>query len=104
MHTTDATSRRQSRRRRGGADVFFVEARYHKSPKRAADQVRDIAGREEGLRDGVRRELYGIFVSGCLKRSGREWGRSTAARESPRGVPDLPGHRMDTESSAVRWR
>jgi len=40
--------------------VFFVEARYHKSPKRAADQVRYIAHREEGLRDGERRELYGI--------------------------------------------
>jgi hypothetical protein len=28
--------------------VFFVEARYHHSPKRAADQVRYIAHREEG--------------------------------------------------------
>jgi len=40
--------------------VFFVEARYHHNPKRAADQVRYIAHREEGLRDGQRRELYGI--------------------------------------------
>ena len=40
--------------------MFFVEARYHHSPKRAADQVRYIAHREEGLRDGQRRELYGI--------------------------------------------
>jgi hypothetical protein len=40
--------------------VFFVEAHYHHSPKRAADQVRYIAHREEGLRDGQRRELYGI--------------------------------------------
>jgi len=40
--------------------VFFVEARYHHSPKRAADQVRYIAHREEGLRDGQRRDLYGI--------------------------------------------
>jgi hypothetical protein len=40
--------------------VFFVEARYHHSPKRAADQVRYIAHREEGLQDGQRRELYGI--------------------------------------------
>lgn len=40
--------------------MFFVEARYHNSPKRAADQVRYIAHREEGLRDGQRRELYGI--------------------------------------------
>jgi hypothetical protein len=40
--------------------VFFVEARYHHSPKRAADQVRYIAHREEGLPSGERRELYGI--------------------------------------------
>jgi hypothetical protein len=40
--------------------VFFVEAHYHRNPKRAADQVRYIAHREEGLRDGQRRELYGI--------------------------------------------
>jgi len=40
--------------------VFFVEAKYHHNPKRAADQVRYIAHREEGLRDGQRRDLYGI--------------------------------------------
>lgn len=40
--------------------MFFVEAHYHHNPKRAADQVRYIAHREEGLRDGQRRELYGI--------------------------------------------
>lgn len=40
--------------------MFFVEARYHHNPKRATDQVRYIAHREEGLRDGRRRELYGI--------------------------------------------
>jgi hypothetical protein len=40
--------------------VFFVEAHYHHSPRRAADQVRYIAHREEGLRDGQRHELYGI--------------------------------------------
>jgi hypothetical protein len=40
--------------------VFFVEAHYHHNPKRAADQVRYIAHREEGLRDGQRRDLYGI--------------------------------------------
>ena len=40
--------------------MFFVEVHYHHSPKRAADQVRYIAHREEGLRDGERRELYGI--------------------------------------------
>lgn len=40
--------------------MFFVEAHDHHSPKRAADQVRYIAHREEGLREGERRELYGI--------------------------------------------
>jgi len=40
--------------------VFFVEARYHRSPERAAGQVRYIAHREEGLTDGRSRELYGI--------------------------------------------
>ena len=40
--------------------MFFVEAKYHHNPKRAADQVRYIAHREEGLRDGQQRELYGI--------------------------------------------
>jgi hypothetical protein len=40
--------------------MFFVEARYHRDPDRAAGQVRYIAHREEGLTDGQRRELYGI--------------------------------------------
>ena len=40
--------------------MFFVEARYHRSPKRAADNLRYIAHREEALPDGRRRELYGI--------------------------------------------
>jgi hypothetical protein len=40
--------------------MFFVEARYHRDPNRAAGQVRYIAHREEGLTDGQRRELYGI--------------------------------------------
>ena len=40
--------------------MFFVEARYHHSPKRAADQVRYIAHREIGLQGGEHRELYGI--------------------------------------------
>ncbi len=40
--------------------MFFVEARYHRSPDRAAGQVRYIAHREEGLTDGRRRELFGI--------------------------------------------
>jgi hypothetical protein len=41
-------------------EVFFVEARYHRDPRRAGSQVRYIAHREEGLTDGQRRELYGI--------------------------------------------
>jgi hypothetical protein len=40
--------------------VFFVEAHYQRNAKRAADQVRYIANREEGLRDGQRRDLYGV--------------------------------------------
>jgi hypothetical protein len=40
--------------------MFFVEARYHRDPSRASAQVRYIAHREEGLADGLRRELYGI--------------------------------------------
>ena len=40
--------------------MFFVEARYHRDPRRAGAQVRYIAHREEGLTDGRRRELYGI--------------------------------------------
>ena len=40
--------------------MFFVEAKYHNSPKRAGEQVRYIAHREEGLQRGERRELYGI--------------------------------------------
>jgi hypothetical protein len=40
--------------------MFFVEARYHHSPKKAGGQVRYIAHREEGLRGGERRELYDI--------------------------------------------
>jgi hypothetical protein len=40
--------------------MFFVEARYHRSPTRATGQVRYIAHREEGLTDGRRRDLYGI--------------------------------------------
>ena len=40
--------------------MFFVEAKYHNNPKRAGEQVRYIAHREEGLQHGERRELYGI--------------------------------------------
>jgi curved DNA-binding protein CbpA len=40
--------------------MFFVEARYHRNPKKAAEQIKYIAHREEGLPDGERRELFGI--------------------------------------------
>jgi hypothetical protein len=40
--------------------MFFVEAHYHRNPKRAIEQVKYIAHREEGLPEGERRELYGI--------------------------------------------
>ena len=40
--------------------MFFVEAKYHNSPKRAGEQVRYIAHSEEGLQRGERRDLYGI--------------------------------------------
>src|SRR5438067_1888063 len=52
--------RRRSRGHWTRTEMFFVEARYHRSPDRAAGQVRYIAHREEGLTDGQRRELYGI--------------------------------------------
>src|SRR5262245_28765444 len=42
------------------AEVFFVEAHYHRDPGRVGAQVRYIAHREEGLTDGQQRELYGI--------------------------------------------
>jgi hypothetical protein len=37
--------------------MFFVEARYDHSPKKAGGRVRYIAHREEGLRGGERRKL-----------------------------------------------
>src|SRR5437899_10787703 len=52
--------RRRSRGHWTRTEMFFVEARYHRSPDRAAGHVRYIAHREEGLTDGRRRELYGI--------------------------------------------
>src|SRR6266498_4159535 len=52
--------KRRARGRWTRTEMFFVEARYHRSPDRAAGQVRYIAHREEGLTDGRRRELYGI--------------------------------------------
>src|SRR5207247_9785936 len=52
--------KRRARGRWTRTEMFFVEARYHRSPDRAAGQVRYIAHREEGLTDGRRRELDGI--------------------------------------------
>ena len=65
--------------------MFFVEARYHRSPERAAGQVRYIAHREEGLTDGRRRELYGI---GERYRSfrGDEGAIRRALRDDARGL------------------
>lgn len=65
------------------AEMFFVEARYHRDPDRAGGQVRYISHRVEGLTDGRRRELYGIgeryrAFRGCetaIRRALREDGR-----------------------------
>ncbi len=64
--------------------MFFVEARYHRDPDRAGGQVRYIANREEGLTDGLRRELYGIgeryrSFGATRKQSGRPSARTVAA-------------------------
>jgi hypothetical protein len=65
--------------------MFFVEARYHRDPNRAGQQVRYIAHREEGLTNGQRRELYGI---GERYRSfrGDEASIRKALREDGRGL------------------
>ena len=65
--------------------MFFVEARYHRNPIRAAGQVRYIAHREEGLTDGQRRELYGIGERYRLMR-GDETVIRKALREDGRGL------------------
>jgi hypothetical protein len=65
--------------------VFFVEARYHRSPERAAGQVRYIAHREEGLTDGRPRELYGIGERYRAFR-GDERGIRRALRDDARGL------------------
>ena len=76
----------RTRRRKGrGADMFFVEARYHRDPRRAAGQVRYIAHREEGLTDGRRRELYGIGERYRALR-GDEPAIRKALREDGRGL------------------
>ena len=65
--------------------MFFVEARYHRDPRRAGAQVRYIAHREEGLTDGRRRELYGIGQRYRALR-GDEAAIRKAFREDGRGL------------------
>ncbi len=65
--------------------MFFVEARYHRDPSRAGAQVRYIAHREEGLTDGLRRELYGIGKRYRAMR-GDEHAIRNALREDGRGL------------------
>lgn len=65
--------------------MFFVEARYHRDPRRAGAQVRYIAHREEGLTDGQRRELYGIGERYRAMR-GDERAIQKALREDGRGL------------------
>src|SRR6266540_3588794 len=74
--------KRRARGRWTRTEMFFVEARYHRSPDRAAGQVRYIAHREEGLTDGRRRELYGIGE------------RYRALREDARGLRKPPYFRF----------
>src|SRR5438132_7633032 len=77
--------RRRSRGHWTRTEMFFVEARYHRSPDRAAGQVRYIAHREEGLTDGRRRELYGIGQRYRALR-GDEPAIRQALREDARGL------------------
>ena len=65
--------------------MFFVEARYHRDPGRAGGQVRYIAHREEGLTDGLRRELHGIGERYRAMR-GDEQAIRKALREDGRGL------------------
>jgi hypothetical protein len=65
--------------------MFFVEARYHRDPRRAGGQVRYIAHREEGLTDGRRRELHGIGERYRALR-GDEPAIRKALREDGRGL------------------
>ena len=66
-------------------EVFFVEARYHRDPRRAGAQVRYIAHREEALTDGQRRELYGIGER-YRAMKGDEHAIRKALREDGRGL------------------
>src|SRR6266581_6330700 len=77
--------KRRARGRWARTEMFFVEARYHRSPDRAAGQVRYISHREEGLTDGRRRELYGIGERYRALR-GDEPAIRKALREDGRGL------------------
>jgi hypothetical protein len=65
--------------------MFFVEARYHRDPRRAGAQVRYIAHREEGLTNGQSRELYG-FGERYRALRGDESAIRRALREDGRGL------------------
>ena len=85
--------KRRTRGRWTRTEMFFVEARYHRSPDRAAGQVRYIAHREEGLTDGRRRELYGIGERYRAFR-GDEPAIRRALREDARGLRNPPYFRF----------
>src|SRR6266545_2949117 len=85
--------KRRARGRWTRTEMFFVEARYHRSPDRAAGQVRYIAHREEGLTDGRRRELYGIGERYRALR-GDEPAIRRALREDARGLRKPPYFRF----------
>src|SRR5436309_9896245 len=85
--------RRRSRGHWSRTEMFFVEARYHRSPDRAAGQIRYIAHREEGLTDGRRRELYGIGERYRAFR-GDEPAIRRALREDARGLRNPPYFRF----------
>jgi hypothetical protein len=65
--------------------MFFVEARYHRDPRRAGEQVRYIAHREEGLTNGHSRELFGIGERYRAFR-GKEPAIRKALRDDGRGL------------------
>jgi hypothetical protein len=92
--------------------MFFVEAHYHHNPKRAADQVRYIVHREEGLRDGQRRQLYGIgpryrVFRGTRRPSARPSSRTPEDSGTPStsasSSPSTTALRSDSPASTGAW-
>jgi hypothetical protein len=86
--------------------MFFVEARYHRSPDRAAAQVHYIAHREEGLTDGRSRELFGIGERYRALR-GDEPAIRRALRDDARGLRNPAYFRFIMtvdNATAVRFR